>query len=168
MYTSAATAADKAHKRKKSGIRQLRVHLTKIKDNGTAPQVHCSVVVLVSRDFSLSDERLIYGQPLLTDYLVTICLTSRCITGSTCVCVYNQRDWETEAVMVWWDKVIRTLLRASLWVIRSLTGTAMLVINTLNYQGSNVCLCVCVCLHECAFPIRMVVCLIMSVNYQWA
>jgi len=39
----------------------------------------------------------------------------------------------------------------------------MLVINTLNYQGGNVCLSVWVCFHECAFPIRMVVCLIMSV-----
>lgn len=62
-------------------------------------------------------------------------------TFYACVTRETERG-ETEIVMVWCDKVIRTPLRASLWMIQGLTGTAMLVINTLNYQGGNVCLCV--------------------------
>lgn len=141
---------------------QLKGKWTKIKDTGTAPQAHGSVLVLASRSLSIPKLLEVNLWPAISLWLISyhLFIQQVCIRA----CVTTEIETEREVVMVWWDKVIRTLLRASLWVIQSLTGTAMVVINTLNYQGRNVCLCVC--LHECAFPIWMVVCLIMSDNYQ--
>lgn len=125
------------------GVQLLKRHLTQIKDWFSKHLGYCGLSY--SRK-QISLFRFFNLWPVIRPFLISQYLFFQQVyilkTFYACVTRETGGGGGGGIVMVWCDKVIRTPLRASLWMIQSLTGTAMLVINTLNYQGGNVCLCV--------------------------